>query len=158
MTDDEIGGAIDELELELGLPATDPLTRPLDQLADMVLARSRSSRPRWLVERAVTAPRLEIDLDARSTQNARTLVDRLARPGHPRHRRDQGDARLARVGGSDAARRRQRPRRLARREPRSAAGRPASTRRCTLIRSPMLSQVDEVVRAADVSLNTEPRC
>jgi uncharacterized NAD-dependent epimerase/dehydratase family protein len=38
MTDDEIGGAIDEIELELGLPATDPLTRPLDQLAEMVLS------------------------------------------------------------------------------------------------------------------------
>jgi uncharacterized NAD-dependent epimerase/dehydratase family protein len=37
MTDDEIGAAIDEHELELGLPATDPLTRPLDRLADMVL-------------------------------------------------------------------------------------------------------------------------
>jgi uncharacterized NAD-dependent epimerase/dehydratase family protein len=37
MTDDEISAAIDEHELELGLPATDPLTRPLDQLADMVL-------------------------------------------------------------------------------------------------------------------------
>ena len=37
MTPDEIGEAIDELELELGLPATDPLTRPLDQLVDMVL-------------------------------------------------------------------------------------------------------------------------
>lgn len=38
MNADEIGGAIDELELELGLPATDPLTRPLDQLAEMVLS------------------------------------------------------------------------------------------------------------------------
>ncbi|MFF1573645.1 DUF1611 domain-containing protein [Leifsonia sp. NPDC058292] len=37
MTDAEIGAAIDEHELELGVPATDPLTRPLDQLADMVL-------------------------------------------------------------------------------------------------------------------------
>jgi uncharacterized NAD-dependent epimerase/dehydratase family protein len=37
MTPDEIGPAIDELELELGLPATDPLTRPLDQLVDMVM-------------------------------------------------------------------------------------------------------------------------
>lgn len=37
MTDDEIGAAIDEHELELGLPATDPLTRPLDRLVDMVL-------------------------------------------------------------------------------------------------------------------------
>jgi uncharacterized NAD-dependent epimerase/dehydratase family protein len=38
MTDDEIGAAIDGIELELGLPATDPLTRPLDALVDMVLA------------------------------------------------------------------------------------------------------------------------
>jgi uncharacterized NAD-dependent epimerase/dehydratase family protein len=37
MSDDEIGTTIDEYELELGLPATDPLTRPLDRLADIVL-------------------------------------------------------------------------------------------------------------------------
>ncbi|WP_102192194.1 DUF1611 domain-containing protein [Microbacterium aurantiacum] len=37
MTTDEIGGAIDDIELELGLPATDPLTRPLDDLVEMVL-------------------------------------------------------------------------------------------------------------------------
>lgn len=37
MTDDEIGEAINALELEFGIPATDPLTRPLDQLAKMVL-------------------------------------------------------------------------------------------------------------------------
>jgi uncharacterized NAD-dependent epimerase/dehydratase family protein len=38
MTDDEIGAAIDGIERDLGLPATDPLTRPLDALVDMVLA------------------------------------------------------------------------------------------------------------------------
>ncbi len=37
MTDDEIGAEIDELELEFALPVTDPLTRPLDRLVDMVL-------------------------------------------------------------------------------------------------------------------------
>jgi len=38
MADDAaIGRAIDRIELDLGLPATDPLTRPLDRLADMVL-------------------------------------------------------------------------------------------------------------------------
>jgi uncharacterized NAD-dependent epimerase/dehydratase family protein len=37
MTDDEITIAIDEHELELGVPATDPLTRPLQRLVDMVL-------------------------------------------------------------------------------------------------------------------------
>jgi uncharacterized NAD-dependent epimerase/dehydratase family protein len=37
MDDDEITAAIIEVELENGLPATDPLTRPLDDLVDMVL-------------------------------------------------------------------------------------------------------------------------
>ena len=37
MDDDEIGAAIDGYELTLGLPATDPLTRPLELLADMVV-------------------------------------------------------------------------------------------------------------------------
>ncbi|NED96885.1 DUF1611 domain-containing protein [Phytoactinopolyspora alkaliphila] len=37
MSDEEIDAAIDEHELEIGVPATDPLTRPLDRLADMVL-------------------------------------------------------------------------------------------------------------------------
>ncbi|MGO4680574.1 DUF1611 domain-containing protein [Microbacterium sp. 2MCAF23] len=37
MTDAEIGIAIESIELELGLPATDPLTRPLDALVEIVL-------------------------------------------------------------------------------------------------------------------------
>ena len=37
MTDAEIGDAIDDIELEHGVPATDPLTRPLDRLVEMVL-------------------------------------------------------------------------------------------------------------------------
>ncbi|SEI15156.1 MULTISPECIES: DUF1611 domain-containing protein [unclassified Leifsonia] len=37
MTDAEVGDAIDEYASELGLPATDPLTHPLDELVDMVL-------------------------------------------------------------------------------------------------------------------------
>jgi uncharacterized NAD-dependent epimerase/dehydratase family protein len=37
LTDTEIGNAIAEHAAELGLPATDPLTRPLDELVDMVL-------------------------------------------------------------------------------------------------------------------------
>nr|WP_274636026.1 DUF1611 domain-containing protein [Microbacterium bovistercoris] len=37
MNDAEIGASIDEYELDLNLPATDALTRPLDRLADMVL-------------------------------------------------------------------------------------------------------------------------
>jgi uncharacterized NAD-dependent epimerase/dehydratase family protein len=38
LTGDEIGPAIAAIERDLGLPATDPLTRPIDQLVDMVLA------------------------------------------------------------------------------------------------------------------------
>jgi len=37
MSDDEVTAAIDEVFLDLGLPATDPLTRPLDLLVDMVV-------------------------------------------------------------------------------------------------------------------------
>ena len=44
MTDDEVTAAIILYELELGIPATDALTRSPDRLVDMVLARSRRSR------------------------------------------------------------------------------------------------------------------
>lgn len=37
MSGRQVGDAIDQLELELGMPATDPLSRPLDELAAMVL-------------------------------------------------------------------------------------------------------------------------
>lgn len=45
MTPEELAASIDEHELELGVPATDPLTRPLDELADMVLAAFPALRP-----------------------------------------------------------------------------------------------------------------
>src|SRR5690606_31311383 len=37
MSDDQVGEVIVDYELALGLPTTDPLTRPLDRLVDMVL-------------------------------------------------------------------------------------------------------------------------
>ncbi|MDN5856967.1 MAG: DUF1611 domain-containing protein [Actinomycetia bacterium] len=37
MSDHEIGAAIDQFELEFGVPTTDPLTRPLDRLVEMVV-------------------------------------------------------------------------------------------------------------------------
>ena len=81
MADDAaIGRAIDEIELDLGLPATDPLTRPLDQLADMVLDAFPALRESRVDEHAMTAPRLEVDLDAIEA-NTRSLVDRLAPTG-----------------------------------------------------------------------------
>jgi len=46
LTDDEIGSAIAGLERDLGLPATDPLTRPLDHLVDMVLTAFPTLRSR----------------------------------------------------------------------------------------------------------------
>ena len=51
MTDEQITAAIDEYELELGIPATDPLTRPLDRLADIVLQAYSA-----LAERAGLSP------------------------------------------------------------------------------------------------------
>ena len=38
MTDDEVTAVIDEYELDLGLPVTDALTRPIERLVDMVLS------------------------------------------------------------------------------------------------------------------------
>jgi uncharacterized NAD-dependent epimerase/dehydratase family protein len=45
MSDDEISEAIAEHELALGLPATDPLTRPLERLVEMVLLAFPSLEP-----------------------------------------------------------------------------------------------------------------
>ncbi|HET8929526.1 MAG TPA: DUF1611 domain-containing protein [Acidimicrobiales bacterium] len=45
MNEVEIGQAIDRYEHELALPATDPLTRPLDRLADIALDALPSLRP-----------------------------------------------------------------------------------------------------------------
>ena len=38
MSDSEVSAAIALYEVELGIPATDALTRPMDRLVDMVLA------------------------------------------------------------------------------------------------------------------------
>ncbi|HCS61034.1 MAG TPA: DUF1611 domain-containing protein [Microbacterium sp.] len=37
LTRDQLARAIDEIELDLGVPATDPLTRPMKELVDMVV-------------------------------------------------------------------------------------------------------------------------
>lgn len=47
----EIEPAIGELERSTGLPVTDPLTRPLDELADMVMAAFPQLVPRTLLAR-----------------------------------------------------------------------------------------------------------
>jgi uncharacterized NAD-dependent epimerase/dehydratase family protein len=49
MTDAEVGAAIDGYELELGIPATDPLTRPIEWLVEMVLQAYPALRERTLV-------------------------------------------------------------------------------------------------------------
>ncbi len=46
MTDEQVTAAIDEYELEFGVPATDPLTRPIDRLTDMVLQAYPALRER----------------------------------------------------------------------------------------------------------------
>jgi ornithine racemase len=100
------------------------------------------------------APRLDIRLDA-IAHNARTLVDLLATRGiavtgvtkaalaHPQLVQTLLDAGVSGLGDS----------RIDNIEVMRRAG---VTARMTLIRSPMLSQVDRVVRHAEVSLNTEP--
>jgi ornithine racemase len=101
----------------------------------------------------MTAPRLEIDL-AKIRHNARTLVERLGRRGiavtgvtkatlgSPIIAEALLTAGVQKLGDS----------RIENIEAMRRAGIPASM---TLIRSPMLSQVEHVVRAADVSFNTE---
>lgn len=46
MTDQQVSAAIDEYELEFGIPATDPLTRPIEQLVEMVLQAYPALRAR----------------------------------------------------------------------------------------------------------------
>ena len=80
MTDAEVPPAITRYEDELGIPATDALTRPDGRLVDMVLAAFPELEEKLTAERAVTRPALEIDL-GKIHHNARTLVDRLATQG-----------------------------------------------------------------------------
>lgn len=102
----------------------------------------------------MTAPRLEIRLD-QVRHNAEVLVGRLAQRGigvtgvtkatlgSPEVARELLAAGVASLGES----------RVENLEALRSAG---VTAPMTLIRSPMLSQVDRVVAHADVSLNTEP--
>ena len=46
MTDEQITAAIDEYELDLGIPATDPLFRPIERLVEMVLQAYPALRER----------------------------------------------------------------------------------------------------------------
>jgi ornithine racemase len=101
----------------------------------------------------MSAPRLEIDLD-KIFHNARTMVERLADrgilvTGVTKAALGSPDiaATLLRAGVSSLG-----DSRIENIEAMRSAGISASM---TLIRSPMLSQVDRVVGSADVSLNTE---
>jgi len=46
LTETQLADAIDEIELDLGVPATDPLTRPMSALVDMVLQAFPALSPR----------------------------------------------------------------------------------------------------------------
>jgi len=101
----------------------------------------------------MSAPRLEVDLDAIES-NTRSLVDRLARTdirvtGVTKAALGSPGVAGAMLRGGASGLGDSRVENLARLE---AAGVPAQR---TLIRSPMLSQVDAVVRYASTSLNTE---
>lgn len=101
----------------------------------------------------MTAPRLEVDLD-KIEHNARTLVDRLAKRGI-----SVTGVTKATLGSQDIARTLLRAgvsgigdSRIENIESMRRTGVAATM---TLIRSPMLSQTERVVAAADVSFNTE---
>ena len=55
MTDAEVTAAIILYELELGIPATDALTRPTDRLVDMVLAAFPALEARLTTGAALTS-------------------------------------------------------------------------------------------------------
>ena len=101
----------------------------------------------------MTAPRLEVDLD-RIEHNARTLVDRLAERGISVTgvtKAGLGSAEIANAmlrGGVSTLGDSRIENIEAMRHEQVAAP-------MTLIRSPMLSQAEQVVRSADVSFNTE---
>lgn len=102
----------------------------------------------------MTTPRLEIDLDA-IAHNARVLVDRLASKGIrvvgvTKAALGSPGVAAAMLRGGVAGLGDSRVENLARLRTAGVAA------PLTLIRSPMLSQVEHVVRCADVSLNTEP--
>ena len=153
MTDAEISVAIAGYEAVLGIPATDALARPTGRAARHGVP-GVPDPPRGAGRRgAVSSPRIEVDLDCIG-QNAEELVRRTAARGVsvtaitkamlglPELGRvllaagavALGDSRIEnierlRAGGIDAP--------------------------IVLIRSPMPSQVDRVVAAADMSCNTE---
>jgi predicted amino acid racemase len=106
----------------------------------------------------VSAPRLEVDLGA-VTHNTRTLVDLLARrgirvTGVTKAALGSPDVAAAMLAGGASGLGDSRVENLARLRP--ADGVPPDVP-LTLIRSPMLSQADDVVRIATTSLFTEAR-
>ena len=153
MTEDELSNAISEHHSQLGLPVTDPLTRPASDLVDMVLAAFPALAAVADIDHPGVTLRIEADLD-KVEDNTRVLVDRLAATGirvtgitkavlgSP----GVGAAMLRGGAGGLGDSRVSNLARLA------ELDRPPSR---TLIRSPMLSQVARVIEVADVSLNTE---
>ena len=147
MTDAEVTAAITLYELELGIPATDALTRAPDRLVEMVLRAFPQLEPRLASAATMTAPRLEIRLD-RIGHNARGP----RRPPRSRAGISVTGVTKATLGSPEVARALLAAgvaahRRVTHREHRGAAPGRASTAPMTLIRSPMPSQVDRVVAA-----------
>ena len=139
MSDDEVSAAIVAYELELGVPATDPLTRPLDRLVDMVLLAFPDARAALAHRTAVRRERSPSRGRPRGGAPQRQSPRGRARaPGHPGHRHHQGGPGVDRGRRRHARRRGRRPRRLPRREPRPRCAGTAVAAPLTLIRSPML--------------------
>ncbi len=105
MTDEDVSASIARLQEELGLPVTDPLTRPLDRLVDMVARAFPEIGSLARRDHAVTLPRLDIDLERDHAEHSGP--GRSALPhGHSRHGRHQGRVGLTSGRVRDAGRRR----------------------------------------------------
>src|SRR3546814_14309725 len=98
MDDAEITATIQELEHALGIPVTDPLTRPLERLVDMVLLAFPALRAA-LTPGGRCAPRAWRSTSTRSlTPRAASLTGRLPAAPGGRTRRQLGKRWAVRVG------------------------------------------------------------
>ena len=146
MTDAEVTAAITLYELELGIPATDALTRRRTAWSTWCSGPSRSSQPKLASAASMSAPRLEIDLD-RIDHNARDA----RRPARPSAGISVTGVTKATLGSPEIARELLRAGVTALGDSRieniEALRRAGIAAPMTLIRSPMLSQVDARRRA-----------
>ena len=122
MSDAEVDAAIEQYESELGIPATDALTRSPKRLVDMTLTAFPQLLAASALRSPLTAPRLEIDLGKIHHNASHPCLD-VGQAWNHCHRRDESEPRFARNRRHLDPGGRSRPWRLAHREHRSDASR-----------------------------------